>query len=45
MQHAATHTSTGTGLLGEFLIRAKQQLEESWILKKKVGHWRGLEVW
>ena len=45
MQHTAAHASTDTGLLGKLLINAQQQLEESWILQKKVGHWRGLEVW
>ena len=45
MQHTAAHASTGTGLLGKFLIDAQQQLKESRVLKKKVGHWRGLEVW
>jgi len=45
MQHTAAHASTGTGLQGEVLIDAQQQLKESWVLKKKVGHWQGLEVW
>ena len=45
MQHAAAYASAGTGLLGEFLINAQQQLKEPWVLQKKVGHWRGLEVW
>ena len=45
MQHAAAHASAGTGLLGKLLIDAQQQLEESWVLQEKVGHWRGLKVW
>ena len=46
MQHtAAPYASNGTGLLGKFLVKAQQQLEESWVLQKKVGHWEGLEVW
>jgi hypothetical protein len=45
MQHTPARASTDTGLQGKFLIDAQQQLKESWVLKKKVGHWRGLEVW
>ena len=44
MQHPAARTAPGTGLLSEFLIDAQQQLKESWVLNKKVGHWRGLKV-
>ena len=45
VQHPTTRTAAGTGLAGEFLINAQKQSKESWVLKKKVGHWQGLEVW
>ena len=45
MQHIAARTALCTGLLSQLPINAQQQSKESWVLQKKVGHWRSLLVW